>query len=409
MEEKRKRTADKTATPKKKPANAASKKASAKALAEVKPDTAISAEEVKANNCKEIHIMRKIGILTGGGDCPGLNAVIRGVVEKCAEAGIEVFGFHNGWRGALTAKGHWLTLKEVDGIQTQGGTIIGSSRTNVLADSDGPQTIIEVLKALDLEGVVAIGGDDTLGVANKLRKLGINVIGVPKTIDNDLSCTDYTFGFETASNIAMEAIDRLQTTAKAHSRCIVVECMGRHTGWIALQAGLAANAHLVLIPEFPKTYDEIISLVRRRYLRGEHYTIIVVAEGFELLGSDEIDLGTDAFGNKLLIHKNLAKNLSDMIENTMRSDPLLGSDAQFFECRPVVLGHVQRGGAPCAFDRVLGTRLGIKAGELVVNREYGNMVGQSGNQIVAADLDTAVTVRKEVDREFYEAAALYFK
>ena len=358
---------------------------------------------------KEISKMRKIGILTGGGDCPGLNAVIRGVVEKCAEAGIEVFGFHNGWRGALTAKGHWLTLNEVDGIQTQGGTIIGSSRTNVLADSDGPQTIIEVLKALDLEGVVAIGGDDTLGVANKLRKLGINVIGVPKTIDNDLSCTDYTFGFETASNIAMEAIDRLQTTAKAHSRCIVVECMGRHTGWIALQAGLAANAHLVLIPEFPKTYDEIISLVRRRYLRGEHYTIIVVAEGFELLGSEEIDLGTDAFGNKLLIHKNLAKNLSDMIEDTMRNDPLLGLDAQYFECRPVVLGHVQRGGAPCAFDRVLGTRLGIKAGELVVNRDYGNMVGQSGNQIVAADLDKAVTVRKEVDKEFYDAASLYFK
>ena len=255
----------------------------------------------------------------------------------------------------------------------------------------------------------AIGGDDTLGVANALRKLGVNVIGVPKTIDNDLSCTDYTFGFETASNIAMEAIDRLQTTAKAHSRCIVVECMGRHTGWIALQAGLAANAHLVLIPEFPKSYDEIISVVRRRYLRGDRYTIIVVAEGFELLGGDEIDLGTDAFGNKLLIHKNLAKNLSDMIEDTMRNDPLLGSDAQYFECRPVVLGHVQRGGAPCAFDRVLGTRLGIKAGELVVRRDYGKMVALNGNSIVGADLETAVTVRKEVDREFYEAASLYFK
>ncbi|HRM24931.1 MAG TPA: 6-phosphofructokinase, partial [Clostridia bacterium] len=242
-----------------------------------------------------------------------------------------------------------------------------------------------------------------------LRKLGVNVIGVPKTIDNDLSCTDYTFGFETASNIAMEAIDRLQTTAKAHSRCIVVECMGRHTGWIALQAGLAANAHLVLIPEFPKSYDEIISVVRRRYLRGDRYTIIVVAEGFELLGGDEIDLGTDAFGNKLLIHKNLAKNLSDMIEDTMRNDPLLGSDAQYFECRPVVLGHVQRGGAPCAFDRVLGTRLGIKAGELVVRRDYGKMVALNGNSIVGADLETAVTVRKEVDREFYEAASLYFK
>lgn len=353
--------------------------------------------------------MRKIGILTGGGDCPGLNAVIRGVVEKCATVGIEVFGFNDGWRGALSAKGRWLTLNDVEGIQTLGGTIIGSSRTNVLADPNGPSTVRDVLNALDLEGLVAIGGDDTLGVANALRKMGINVIGVPKTIDNDLSCTDYTFGFETAANIAMEAIDRLQTTAKAHSRCIVVECMGRHTGWIALQAGLAANAHLVLIPEFPKSYDEIISLVRKRYLRGDRHTIIVVAEGFELLGADEIDIGTDPFGNKLLLHKNLAKNLSDMIESSMKNDPLLGSDAQYFECRHVVLGHVQRGGDPCAFDRVLGTRLGIKAGELVVDGDYGKMVAQAGTKIVAADMDTAVTVRKVVDNEFYEAASLYFK
>ena len=366
-------------------------------------------EQIYDTNTEEIEDMRKIGILTGGGDCPGLNAVIRGVVEKCTEAGIEVFGFRDGWRGAMRAQGRWLTPSEVEGIQTMGGTIIGSSRTNVMADPNGPETIIEVLRALDLEGVVAIGGDDTLGVANELRKRGINVIGVPKTIDNDLSCTDYTFGFETASNIAMEAIDRLQTTAKAHSRCIVVECMGRHTGWIALQAGLAANASLVLIPEFPKTFDEIVSLVRRRYLRGERYTIIVVAEGFELKDSESIDVGTDAFGNKLLIQKNLAKHLSDMIEAAMRADPLLGEDAQFFECRPVVLGHVQRGGAPCAFDRVLGTRLGIKAGELVVDHNYGNMVGMSGNNIVAADLDKAVTVRKEVDKEFYDAASLYFK
>lgn len=353
--------------------------------------------------------MRKIGILTGGGDCPGLNAVIRGVVEKCAAANIEVFGFRDGWRGALNADGHWLTLDEVEGIQTIGGTIIGSSRTNVLADPNGPEKITNTLNALELEGLVAIGGDDTLGVANKLSKLGINVIGVPKTIDNDLSCTDYTFGFETASNIAMEAIDRLHTTAKSHSRCIVVECMGRHTGWIALQAGLAANAHLVLIPEFPKTFDEIVSLVKRRYLRGDKYTIIAVAEGFELADGDQIDLGLDAFGNKLLIQKNLAKNLSDMIEKAMRNDPELGSDAKYFECRPVVLGHIQRGGAPCAFDRVLGTRLGVKAGELVVNRDYGKMVAQSGNSIIGADLETAVTVRKEVDKEFYDAASLYFK
>lgn len=353
--------------------------------------------------------MRKIGILTGGGDCPGLNAVIRGVVEKCAQAGVQVFGFSDGWRGAMNAKGHWLTLDEVEGIQTLGGTIIGSSRTNVLATPNGPDTIISVLDALNLEGIVAVGGDDTLGVANHLRTKGVNVVGVPKTIDNDLSCTDYTFGFETASNIAMEAIDRLQTTAKAHSRCIVVECMGRHSGWIALQAGLAANAHLVLIPEFPKTLDEIVSLVRRRYLRGDRFTIIVVAEGFELIGADKIDIGTDAFGNKLLIHKNLAKNLSDMIEEAMQKDPLLGEDAQYFECRPVVLGHVQRGGAPCAFDRVLATRFGIKAGELVVNREYGKMVALSGGHIKVVDIEEAVSVRKDVDREFYEAASLYFK
>ena len=353
--------------------------------------------------------MRKIGILTGGGDCPGLNAVIRGVVEKCAQAGVQVYGFRDGWRGAMNAKGHWLTLDEVEGIQTLGGTIIGSSRTNVLATPNGPETIISVLDALNLEGIVAVGGDDTLGVANHLRTKGVNVVGVPKTIDNDLSCTDYTFGFETASNIAMEAIDRLQTTAKAHSRCIVVECMGRHSGWIALQAGLAANAHLVLIPEFPKTLDEIVSLVRRRYLRGDRFTIIVVAEGFELIGADKIDIGTDAFGNKLLIHKNLAKNLSDMIEEAMQKDPLLGEDAQYFECRPVVLGHVQRGGAPCAFDRVLATRFGIKAGELVVNKEYGKMVSLSGGQIKVVNIEEAVSVRKDVDREFYEAASLYFK
>ena len=348
--------------------------------------------------------MRKIGILTGGGDCPGLNAVIRGVVEKCAEAGMEVFGFRDGWRGALNAKGHWLTLSEVEGIQTLGGTIIGSSRTNVLAQPDGTSTIINVLDALGLEGLVAIGGDDTLGVANALRKLGVNVIGVPKTIDNDLSCTDYTFGFETASNIAMEAIDRLQTTAKAHSRCIVVECMGRHTGWIALQAGLAANAHLVLIPEFPKSYDEIISVVRRRYLRGDRYTIIVVAEGFELLGGDEIDLGTDAFGNKLLIHKNLAKNLSDMIEDTMRNDPLLGSDAQYFECRPVVLGHVQRGGNPTLRDRLRATQMGYEAVQLLHQGKGNRVVAYKAGEVVSYGIEDALQMKKEFDVRMLQIA-----
>lgn len=354
--------------------------------------------------------MRKIGILTGGGDCPGLNAVIRGVVESCAVAGIEVFGFKAGWRGALTGEGKWLTLADVEGIQTLGGTILESSRTNVMKIENGPETVRATMEKLGLEGLVAVGGDDTLGVANKLRKLGMNMIGVPKTIDNDLSCTDYTFGFDTASNITMEAIDRLHTTAQSHARCMVVECMGRHTGWITLQAGLAANAHLVLIPEYPKTFKEIMDIVKNRYKRGCRYTMIAVAEGFEFAdAADTKDLGVDAFGNKLLLDRGIGKKLSDMIEKEMRADESLGDERKYYECRSVVLGHLQRGGAPSVFDRILGTRLGVMAGELVVNRDYGNMVALNGTKIVAGDLDKAVTERKEVDAQFYNAAALYFK
>ncbi len=353
--------------------------------------------------------MRKIGILTGGGDCPGLNAVIRGVVEKCASEGVEVYGFKAGWRGALSGEGSVLTLKDVEGIQTKGGTILESSRTNVMKEENGPERVRKTMERLGLEGLVAIGGDDTLGVANHLRKLGMNMIGVPKTIDNDLSCTDYTFGFDTSANIAMEAIDRLHTTAASHARCFVVECMGRHTGWIALQAGLAANAHLVLIPEFPMKFEEIMAIVRARFERNERYTIIAVAEGFELADMDEEDVGVDAFGNKLLLNKEIAKALAQRIEKDMRGNTALPEERKYFECRSVVLGHLQRGGAPSAFDRILGSRMGVKAGELVVEKKYGNMVALQGTSIEIADLDKAVTERKLVDAEFYGAAKLYFK
>ena len=353
--------------------------------------------------------MRKIGILTGGGDCPGLNAVIRGVVEECAAHGIEVFGFSAGWRGVLNNEGRWLTLKDVEGLQTKGGTILESSRTNVMKEENGPERVRTTLNGLGLEGLVAIGGDDTLGVANKLQKMGMNMIGVPKTIDNDLSCTDYTFGFDTASGIAMDCIDKLHTTAASHARCIVVEVMGRHTGWIAVQAGIAADAHLILIPEFPKTFPEIMEVVRGRYVRGERHTIIAVAEGFELKGESEDSVGLDAFGNKLLLEKELAKNLASRIEEAMREDTTLDDKRKYFECRSVVLGHIQRGGSPSCFDRVLGTRLGFKAGELVVARDYGNMVALQGTQIVKADLNKAVTERKEVDYELYSNASLLFK
>ena len=255
---------------------------------------------------------------------------------------------------------------------------------------------------------MAVGGDDTLGVANTLRKLGMNMIGVPKTIDNDLSCTDWTFGFDTASNIAMEEIDRLHTTAESHERCFVVECMGRHTGWITLQAGVAANAHLVLIPEFPMSFDEIYDLVRSRYLRGERYTIIAVAEGFELTGEKLEELERDMFGNVLLLHRELARHLADRIEKAIRSDETLDKRREHFEARSVVLGHLQRGGAPSAFDRMLGTRMGVKAGDLVVSGEYGNMVSLRGTEIAVADLDRAVTERKKVGKELYDVATLFY-
>lgn len=353
---------------------------------------------------------RKVGILTGGGDCPGLNGVIRGVVEACIANDMKVYGFNAGWRGALTGEGHFLTLDEVEGIQTRGGTILESSRTNIRNVPNGAQTVKLQMDTLGLESLIAVGGDDTLGVANYLRKEhGINVIGVPKTIDNDLNSTDVTFGFDTATNIAMEAIDRLHTTAASHARCFVVECMGRHSGWITLYAGWAADAHLVLIPEFPTSMDEIMRVVKSRYQRGKRYTVLVIAEGINVEGLDQGDLGVDAFGHPLLVNSNLAKDLAADIEKRMREDETLDEKRKYFECRSLVLGHLQRGGQPSAADRVLSSRMGVAAGQLAVNKEYGYMVALRGTKIEKTDLDYAVTVRKDVDSELYDAAKLYFK
>ncbi len=339
--------------------------------------------------------MRKIGILTGGGDAPGLNAVIRGVVEKCVANDIEVFGLKAGWRGAITGEGRPLTLEDVDGIQMVGGTILNSSRTNVMKEENGPQRVKETMEKLGLEGIVAIGGDDTLGVANKLTKMGMPMVGVPKTIDNDLSCTDFTFGFDTSANITMDCLEKLHTTAKSHMRIMVVEIMGRHTGWIAFQGGLAGNAHMVLIPEFPKTVDEIVSVIEKRKAAGKEYTVIAVAEGFCLEGMSESDLPKDNFGNVDMTKKAMGETLARVLQ-----------DRTGQESRHVVLGHVQRGGAPSAFDRILGLRLGIKAGELVINKDYGNMVALRGTNIEKADLDKAVSERKEVSKELYDCVEL---
>ena len=342
--------------------------------------------------------MRRIGILTGGGDCPALNAVIRGVVEKCALEDVEVFGFADGWRGALHADGKVLTLDDVEGIQTLGGTILGSSRTNVMKTENGPELVRASMEKLGLEGIVAIGGDDTLGVASQLFDMGMNMVGVPKTIDNDLSCTDFTFGFDTASNIVMEALDRLHTTAYSHGRVMVVEIMGRHTGWIALQGGLAGDAHVIAIPEFPIHIDDVCRIVTERKERGKRYSVVAVAEGATIEGFhvDEGELKKDAFGNAALPDRAIGHKLAQEIQRRTG-----------IETRDIVLGYLQRGGSPSAFDRVLGARMGAKAAEQVVSRNYGCMVGLSATKIVCTPLKNALSTRKEVDAELYEVAKLF--
>lgn len=340
--------------------------------------------------------MRKIGILTGGGDCPGLNAVIRGVVQKCLMHNIEVIGLRKGWKGALTGDSVPLSLNDVEDILSLGGTILQSSRTNILKEENGPEKVREVMKKLGLEGIVAVGGDDTLGVANKLQKMGMNMIGVPKTIDNDLSCTDYTFGFDTATNTAAEAIDRLHTTAKSHSRCFVVEVMGRNTGWIAIQAGMAAGAHIILIPEFPKSIDEVVAIIDERRKKHKNYCIICVAEGFELTGMDPGEIEKDDFGNIRLDKKEIGPRLAKLIE-----------ERTGMNTRATVLGHIIRGGSPTAFDRILGTKLGVKAAELVVQEKYGYMVALHATEIIAVELDKALSKQKRVDAEYYNTATLF--
>ena len=341
----------------------------------------------------------KIGILTSGGDCPGLNAVIRGIVLKGTTSyDLEFVGIRDGWRGVVEGDFVPLTRHEVKGLSKVGGTILGTSRTNPYeGDRGGAENIAKTLFGHRIDGIVAIGGEGTLAAADRLSKDGIKVVGVPKTIDNDLRATDYSFGFDTAVNIATEAMDRLRTTGDSHQRCMVAEVMGRHVGWIALHAGMAAGAHAILIPENPMSLDEITALVQSAHDRGRA-PLVVVSEGFKLKGMEEAfsDKGLDAFNRPRL--GGISEILAPEIER------ITG-----IETRSTVLGHIQRGGSPSCFDRVLGTRLGFKAGELVVNEQYGNMVALQGTAIVTADLDKAVTERKEVDLDFYKSVSILFK
>jgi len=342
--------------------------------------------------------MKKIGILTGGGDCPGLNPVIRAVVRKGYNEGYEIIGIKNGWKGLIENDVVKLDLISVSGILPRGGTILGTSRTNPYKKEGGLEKVKENYKKLGLDALIAVGGEDTLGVSVKLIKDGItNIVGVPKTIDNDLSGTDYTFGFDTAVNTAMECIDKLHTTAESHHRIIVVEVMGRHAGWIAVESGIAGGADVILVPEIPIDIDEVCSLLKKRYERGKTFSIVVVAEGAQFKEGTLViqEQKLDEFGHVRL--GGIGERLAVEIEKRCG-----------YETRVSVLGHIQRGGTPTAFDRILGTRFGVKAVELVKNKKFGKMVALTGNKIVDVPIESAVTVAKTVDMDFYEIAKVFF-
>jgi ATP-dependent phosphofructokinase / diphosphate-dependent phosphofructokinase len=339
----------------------------------------------------------RVGVLTGGGDCPGLNAVIRAVVRKGSqEYGFEFVGFRDGWRGPLENETRELGVPEVRGILPRGGTILGSSRTNPFSVENGVERITENLKRNGVDALVAIGGEDTLGVATKLADQGVNVVGVPKTIDNDLNATDFTFGFDTAVNIAMEAIDRLHTTAESHHRAVIVEVMGRHAGWIALHCGLAGGANIVLIPEHPFDIEKVCDLVESRF-RTNYSPIVVVAEGATPAeGSMSLQTGDkDAFGHVRLggIGDRLAREIEDRTGK---------------ESRAVVLGHIQRGGTPTAFDRWLATRFGLHAVQAVHEGDYGTMMALRGTEIVRVPLSEGTDQLKTVSPELYAEAEVFF-
>ncbi len=339
----------------------------------------------------------RVGVLTGGGDCPGLNAVIRAVVRKGAGVhGHDFVGFRDGWRGPLENLTRPLGIPDVRGILPRGGTILGSSRTNPFNEDNGVARVVENLHRAGVDALIAIGGEDTLGVATKLHQEGVNVVGVPKTIDNDLDATDYTFGFDTAVNIATEAIDRLHTTAESHHRALIVEVMGRHAGWIALHSGLAGGANVILVPEFPFNVERVCAYVESRF-QAHYAPIIVVAEGATPDGGENAvqDQDVDAFGHVRL------GGIGDWLAREI--EQRTGKEA-----RTTVLGHIQRGGTPTAFDRTLATRFGLHAVDAANDGDWGMMVALRGTDIARVPLAEATAQLKVVPPERYAEAEVFF-
>ena len=342
-----------------------------------------------------------IGILTGGGDAPGLNAVIRGITVRGRSQGHRITGFLRGWKGVIDNTSIELELENVRDIHMQGGTILLSSRTNPVRVENGFEGIASTYSKQKLDCLIAVGGEDTLGVASQLNKQGLAVIGIPKTIDNDLSATDYTFGFDTAINNVMKTLDMLHTTARSHERVIVVEIMGRHAGWMALYGGMAGGAHVILLPEVEFDTDEVCDLLVKRFDEGSRYAIVAIAEGAidpklqrHVMHSAE----TDEFGH---VQLGTGIGVGEVLKNEI-------ADRTDLETRHVVLGHIQRGGCPSAFDRVLGTRLGVKAIEMAEKGEFGKMAALRGTEIEAVNLEDAVGTLKTVPLEQYETAKLFF-
>ncbi|HSE80416.1 MAG TPA: ATP-dependent 6-phosphofructokinase [Gaiellaceae bacterium] len=345
---------------------------------------------------------KRVALLTGGGDCPGLNAVIRAVTRRSLDRGFEVVGVREGWRGLVEGTFQELDDRTISGILPRGGTILGTTRTNPYKVDGGVEHVLENFGARELDALVAVGGEDTLGVASRLfEEHAFPVVGVPKTIDNDLSATDYTFGFDTALTVATEAIDRLHTTAESHNRVMVVEVMGRHTGWIAVMSGMAGGADVILIPEHPITVEEACGDIQRRHERGKDFSIVVVSEGYELTyASGERQqiaqaAPTDAFGHVRL------GGVGDVLAREIE-------ERTGYETRVTVLGHVQRGGTPTPRDRILATRYGLKAADLVHERRFGTMAALRGDDVVDVPLRDAVAELKTVPPEFYEAAKTFF-
>ncbi|HEY8478094.1 MAG TPA: ATP-dependent 6-phosphofructokinase [Chloroflexota bacterium] len=342
----------------------------------------------------------RIGVLTGGGDAPGLNAAIRAVVRRSAEYGYEVLGFKNGWAGLLgEGDCEVLTSRTVAGILYLGGTILGTSRTNPLRKPEHMQQVLDNLQRYQVDALIAIGGDDTLSVAARLFEMGQRTVGVPKTMDNDLSETDYCIGFDTAVNVVTEALDRLHTTASAHHRVLVVEVMGRDAGWVAVMGGLAGGADMILIPEVPVDLETVCQHVQRRWEQGRNFSIIVVAEGVSMpeLVTKEAVGEVDAFGHVRLDRRGVGETLARLIEQRTG-----------FETRVTVLGHLQRGGSPSAFDRVWATRVGVAAVDFVREGRFGYLAAVQGNRVVPVELSKAIARTKTVDPELYRIAQVFW-